>query len=147
MFNDKKEIINIPNYNSQDEIKSNNINEVKNDNLIKLDIKNNYYDINKNNKNNNQIQTELSTMMETSYSDLNEEESLDKEIESSQMNKLNRPIIKEEQNHLSTSLLFGNSIDDLSPRRLGNMYAFFYFKNKPLIIIGPDCKKYIYNNI
>ena len=147
MFNEKKEIINIPNYNSQDVIKSSNINEVKNDNLIKLDIKNNYYDINKNNKNSNQIQTELSTMMETSSLDLNEEESLDKEIESSQMNKLNRPIIKEEQNHLNTSLLYGNSINDLSPRRLGKMYAFLYFKNKPLIIIGPDCKKNIYNNI
>ena len=147
MFNEKKEIINIPNYNSQDVIKSSNINEVKNDNLIKLDIKNNYYDINKNNKNSNQIQTELSTMMETSSLDLNEEESLDKEIESSQMNKLNRPIIKEEQNHLNTSLLYGNSINDLTPRRLGKMYAFLYFKNKPLIIIGPDCKKNIYNNI
>ena len=147
MFNEKKEIINIPNYNSQDVIKSSNINEVKNDNLIKLDIKNNYYDINKNNKNSNQIQTELSTMMETSSLDLNEEESLGKEIESSQMNKLNRPIIKEEQNHLNTSLLYGNSINDLSPRRLGKMYAFLYFKNKPLIIIGPDCKKNIYNNI
>ena len=86
-------------------------------------------------------------MMETSSLDLNEEESLGKEIESSQMNKLNRPIIKEEQNHLNTSLLYGNSINDLSPRRLGKMYAFLYFKNKPLIIIGPDCKKNIYNNI
>ena len=107
--------------------------------------KNNYYDINQNDRNNNYKQTELSIMMETSASsDINEDENLNRELDSNQINKLNSPMIKEEQNHFNNnSLLYGNSINDSTPKRLGKMYAFFYVNKKPLILIGPDCK----NNI
>ena len=36
--------------------------------------------------------------------------------------------------------IYGNSIFLKSPTNLGNTKAFFYIKNTPLIIIGPDCK-------
>ena len=62
-----------------------------------------------------------------------------------QANKLNSPIIKEEANiNYGGSLLYGNSINDLTPRHIGNMYAFLYINQKPLIVIGPDCKKHIH---
>ena len=88
---------------------------LKDDDSSKLN-RNSYYDINNNDinskKNDSQIQTELSTM--NSSSGINEEDSLDKEIDSEQSEKLNRPIIKEEQTHFSTSLFYGNSFNDYS---------------------------------
>ena len=147
MSNDKNEIINIPNYISQvsSTHNMNNVNESEDDDSAKLN-RNSYYDINNNdinsNKNDTQIQTELSTM--NSSSNINEEESLDKEIDSESSEKLNRPIIKEEQTHFSTSLFYGNSFNDYSPKKIGNMFAFFYINKKPLILIGPDCKNSLY---
>ena len=52
-------------------------------------------------------------------------------------------MIKEEENKFSTSLLYGNSINDLKPKHLGKLFAFLYINEKPLILIGPDCKKKI----
>ena len=147
-FNDTNEIINIPNYTPQASSTHNvnNVNESEDDDSAQLN-RNSYYDINNNDINNkrndSQIQTELSTM--SSSSNLNEEESLDKEIDSDQSEKLNRPIIKEEHTHFSSSLFYGNSFNDYSPKRIGNMFAFFYIKKKPLILIGPDCKNDLYN--
>lgn len=147
-FNDTNEIINIPNYTLQASSTHNvnNVNESEDDDSAKLN-RNSYYDINNNDINNkrndSQIQTELSTM--SSSSNLNEEESLDKEIDSDQSEKLNRPIIKEEHTHFSSSLLYGNSFNDYSPKHIGNMFAFFYINKKPLILIGPDCKNDLYN--
>lgn len=39
-----------------------------------------------------------------------------------------------------TDLVFGVSIDIHNPRKLGSVNAFFYIKNFPVFIIGPDCK-------
>ena len=65
----------------------------------------------------------------------NEEEIIEKE------NNATQPIIVEEQNNiLNENLFYGNNINDLKPKFLGNMRAFLYYKNNPLIIIGPDCK-------
>lgn len=36
--------------------------------------------------------------------------------------------------------LYGNNIDIINPRKIGNMWAFLYYKDKPLIVIGPECK-------
>jgi len=36
--------------------------------------------------------------------------------------------------------IYGNSIFIKSPINLGNTKSFFYIKNTPLIVIGPDCK-------
>ena len=148
LSNDRSEIINIPNYIPQVSSTQNvnNVNECEDDDSTKLN-RNSYYDINNNDinskKNDSQIQTELSTM--NSSSGINEEDSLDKEIDSEQSEKLNRPIIKEEQTHFNSSLFYGNSFNDYSPKHIGNMFAFFYINKKPLILIGPDCKNDLYN--
>ena len=119
LSNDRSEIINIPNYIPQVSSTQNvnNVNECEDDDSTKLN-RNSYYDINNNDinskKNDSQIQTELSTM--NSSSGINEEDSLDKEIDSEQSEKLNRPIIKEEQTHFSTSLFYGNSFNDYSQK-------------------------------
>ena len=148
LSNDRSEIINIPNYIPQASSTNNvnNVNESEDDDSAKLN-RNSYYDINNNDinskKNDSQIQTELSTM--NSSSGINEEDSIDKEIDSEQSEKLNRPIIKEEHTHFNSSLFYGNSFNDDSPKHIGNMFAFFYINKKPLILIGPDCKNDLYN--
>ena len=142
MSNKENDIINIPNYSSQNVITTNNIINVERNNFSSLNKENNYYDINNIDDNNKaQIQTELSTMIDSSSSNLNEEESLDKELDVNQENNLSYSIIKEEENKFSSSLLYGNSINDLKPKHLGKLLAFFYINEKPLILIGPDCKK------
>lgn len=146
MSNNENGIINIPRYSSQNVITTNIITDVKGYNSSTLNKDNNYYDINQNYDNNKtQIQTELSTIINSSSSNLNEEESLDKELEvdTNQQNNLNYSMIKEEENKFSTSLLYGNSINDLKPKNLGKLFAFLYINEKPLILIGPDCKKKI----
>ena len=135
-------IINAPNYTTDSLISSNNISDVKKDSLEQSNINTNYYDINKDDNNNIQIQTELSTMMNSS-SNISENEALDKDIDNNQEDKLESPIIKEEEKKFSSSLLYGNSINDLKPKRIGKLFAFFYINEKPLILIGPDCKKKI----
>lgn len=146
MSNNENGIINIPNYSSQSVIMTNSITDVERNKFSTLNKENNYYDINKNDENNKtQIQTELSTIIDSSSSNLNEEESLDKELDINQDNNLTYSIIKEEEEKkFSSSLLYGNSINDLKPKHLGNLLAFFYINEKPLILIGPDCKKKIY---
>lgn len=52
----------------------------------------------------------------------------------SKENKMGKNIDK------SNELLFGTSINITKPRKIGSVYAFFYIKGFPLIIIGPDCK-------
>ena len=80
------------------------------------------------------IETELSVMNSTTISN-NEEEIIEKE------NNATQPIIVEEQNNiLNENLFYGNNINDLKPKFLGNMRTFLYYKNNPLIVIGPDCK-------
>ena len=80
------------------------------------------------------IETELSVMNSTTISN-NEEGIIEKE------NNATQPIIVEEQNNiLNENLFYGNNINDLKPKFLGNMRTFLYYKNNPLIVIGPDCK-------
>ena len=44
-------------------------------------------------------------------------------------------------------IVYGNSINDLIPKRIGKLFAFLYINQKPLIMIGPDCKKNSYFTI
>ena len=37
-------------------------------------------------------------------------------------------------------LVFGTSIDIHNPRKIGEINAFLYIKDFPIIVIGPDCK-------
>ena len=143
-YDEQNTILNVPSYNSKGINNTNNLSDVKDNNKVKSKRKNDYYDINKDDTNETEhIQTELTTI-DSSLSTLNEDEILDKEI--NQSNKLNSPIIKEEEKNIfGASSFYGNSFNDLTPKRMGNMYAFLYINQKPLIVIGPDCKKYINN--
>ena len=54
--------------------------------------------------------------------------------------------IKEELNRKisrSNYLLYGNQINNLHPKYLGNSRALFYINNYPIITIGPDCKYHL----
>jgi len=97
------------------------------------------FDINNNdikNTNNAHMQTELSTMNNSSNKNINEDESIENDIN----NDLENPIIKEEITNFRFSPLYGNNINDLNPKRIGKLYAFLYINNKPLIVIGSQCK-------
>ena len=144
MSNDN--FIDISEYTSNTLITTNNITDVRENNKEPLNKTSNYYDINQTDYHKNQIQTELSTMIHSS-SNINEEEILDKDIDMNQEDKLGIPIIKEEEKKFSSSLLYGNSINEIKPKNIGKLFAFFYINEKPLILIGPDCKKkIIYKN-
>ena len=102
----------------------------------------NNFNINSNNikyTNNIHIQTELSTMNISSNKNINEDEYLKNDIN----NDLENPIIKEEISNFRFSLLYGNNINDLKPKKIGKLYAFLYISNKPLIVIGSQCKNII----
>ena len=38
--------------------------------------------------------------------------------------------------------LYGNDINIKNPKKLGNLRAFIYINNYPLIAIGPNCNKF-----
>ena len=39
-------------------------------------------------------------------------------------------------------LIYGNDFNIKKPKRLGNLRAFFYINDYPLIAIGPNCNKF-----
>ena len=140
MSKNKSQIINIPNFTSKELVEEQNIINGEDEDTFQLTNNTNNYDINKQINNNFQIQTELKIINNSSLS-LNESTEIDKNKEK----MLEQPTTNSEhQSNFSDSLLYGNSINDLTPKRLGKLYAFFYINNKPLIIIGPDCKKIVF---
>ena len=40
----------------------------------------------------------------------------------------------------NSELVFGIPYEIKHPKKIGNLFAFFYIKNTPLIVIGKDCK-------
>ena len=141
-MSDSNDNNNMENYTQQTLITTNNINEIEDEDTLKLNRNSNYYDINRS-VNQENIQTELSSVINTHSNIEDDEEALDKEeIDINASNKLNNAILKNEQNN-SLSLLYGNDINDLTPKYIGRLRAFFYINKKPLILIGPDCKEKI----
>ena len=92
-----------------------------------------------NSTNNTHIQTELSTMNNSSNKNINEDECIENDLNSG----LESPMIKEEISNFKFSLLYGNNINDLNPKKIGKLYSFLYINNKPLIVIGSQCKNII----
>ena len=41
---------------------------------------------------------------------------------------------------IDSDLIYGTPITIKNPRKIGNMRAYLYINNFPLIVIGPDCK-------
>ena len=48
----------------------------------------------------------------------------------------------EENLEKKNKLINGNDINIKKPKRLGNLRAFFYINDYPLIAIGPNCNKF-----
>ena len=46
------------------------------------------------------------------------------------------------KNDLPTDLIFGNELTKEKANFLGNSLVLFYYKNFPLLTIGPDCKNF-----
>ena len=44
------------------------------------------------------------------------------------------------ENSEKINKIFGNDIDIKNPKRLGNLRAFLYINDYPLIVLGPNCK-------
>lgn len=135
MLNNKRKIINI----SKELICDKKIINDEDNDINKLN-KNNF-DINMKVNDNYNLQTELSTIK---VSNLNSNEY--KDISSNKEMLLEQTQIKVDQQKKNL-LLYGNNINDLTPKHLGKLFAFFYINQKPLIIIGPDCKKIVFFNI
>lgn len=124
--------------NSKDNLISTiNVNEDQEDKTLS---KEHNYDINTKEINtsvNTYKQTELATLNNSS-SNINQEESLYEKDN-------NNILIKEEENALINTM-YGNSINEINPKRIGNLQILFYDSDdKPLIILGTKCKKCIYN--
>ena len=39
-------------------------------------------------------------------------------------------------------LIYGNDVNIKNPKKLGNLRAFLYINDYPLIVIGPNCNKF-----
>ena len=128
---------NSPENNVHQESTQPNIGEVAGNTEMKMNSQINY-DINSSqNQNNEYIETELHTMTQTSST--NDEESLDKET-----NKLDNQIVNEDPILSSNQKLYGNNINDLNPKCLGNFYAYWFVDNNPKILIGKESKFLFY---
>ena len=97
--------------------------------------------VNNNDNNANQpTETDLlndpETALETTY-DV-EKEKLE-EISLVNQRQYDENNIKYTEEHKSF-LFYGNNYHNLHPKHLGKTIALFYYKDIPLIIIGPDCK-------
>jgi len=131
-------------------IYSNNISEVdsnyySNFKEQKHDNTNNY-DINKTGQD-KKLELELTSITNSStstnsleYNDIVQEEKLDEDENIKTPIIENEKEIKEDNEDKEPLLLYGNNINNMYPKYLGNMLSFFYVKNQPLISIGPDCK-------
>ena len=125
-------------------IYTNNISDVDDDTYKLYQESKSNYDINKLNVNiKSEMELSSITKTDTSNEIIDNEEKLDDDMDN---NKLIKPIIEKEEEEKKNEeeeeniLLYGNAINNLYPKYLGKMRSFFYIKNQPLIIIGPDCK-------
>lgn len=90
---------------------------------------------------NEQNSIELNILDSTDYSPINKDLELknDKKeflIEEDNEEK-NDSIINKRKNK---NTLYGNNITIKAPKHIGKMKVLFYYKDNPLIVIGPDCK-------
>jgi hypothetical protein len=52
--------------------------------------------------------------------------------------------VEKQEEFLYDNKVFGNNVTIQYPKKMGNMFTFFYFRKHPLIVIGPDCKTSLY---
>jgi hypothetical protein len=53
--------------------------------------------------------------------------------------------IEKREDLLNEDKLFGVNIKIERPKKIGKVFALFYYESTPLLIIGPDCNLYIKN--
>ena len=85
-------------------------------------------------KDSNKNSIELNFIDTTNYISKNKE--LSNDIKVSLIEDKEENIENKEQNKL-----YGNDIKIKNPKTIGKMWAFLYYKDYPLIVIGPNCKK------
>jgi hypothetical protein len=83
------------------------------------------------NINKNNLEVEMTSKISTS------EETKSNESSNNNFNYSRADIENKEE---EKDLIFGNPINKEKPIHLGNTFTFIYFRNSPLIVIGPDCK-------
>lgn len=66
------------------------------------------------------------------------EVSLNKANAEEKSNVLGFEILKNEESLLEDKL-YGNKYTVKKPKKMGNCFTFLFFKNRPVIVIGPDC--------
>jgi len=68
--------------------------------------------------------------------------------EESNQNSIELDLLEDSENNdeqnleKKNKLIYGNDINIKKPKRLGNLRAFFYINDYPLIAIGPNCNKF-----
>ena len=93
---------------------------------------------------NDQNSIELNILNITNYNSINKEIELSNDIKESLIEKDNEE--KKESfinKRKDKNTLNGNNISIKKQIHIGNMKVLFYFRNDPLIVIGPDCKSII----
>ena len=92
------------------------------------------------NEQNNNINTNFS-INETSQSSSIENSN---DNNNNNINKQNNNEDISLKNDLPTDLIFGNELTKEKAKFLGNSFVLFYYKNFPLLTIGPDCKNFLF---
>lgn len=47
---------------------------------------------------------------------------------------------RQKQKEEMVDIIYGNDINNPCPHKMGNTRTFLFYKEQPLIVIGPDCK-------
>jgi len=141
--NDTINLFPTPNLNVNNETNSTNANiMIPNSDEEILDSQQNLnIDKNINEQNNNNNNTNFS-INETSQST-----SIENSIDNNNNNNINKQNNNEDislKNDLPTDLIFGNELTKEKAKFLGNSFVLFYYKNFPLLTIGPDCKNFLF---
>ena len=147
IFIDDNDTINLfptPNLNINNETNSTNANiMIPNSDEEILDSQQNLNIDKSINEQNKDINTNFS-INETSQS--SSIENSNDNINNNYINKSNNNEDISLKNDLPTDLIFGNELTKEKAKFLGNCLVLFYYKNFPLLTIGPDCKNFLIIN-
>lgn len=82
---------------------------------------------------------ELNTLDSINYNSKNIDQELSNDIKLSLIEKDNKKGNFQIKNG-SKNTLYGNNIITKNPKKIGKMRVLCYWKNYPLIVVGPECK-------
>ena len=93
----------------------------------------------------NEYENEIKNSIELDIIDTTKENNSNKEILNDKSASLLNNNEETKENKIDkrgnrSNLLYGNDIKIMNPKKLGKTWAFLYYNDNPLIVIGPDCK-------